>query len=199
LSRVYVAPIVEGHGDVEAVRILLRRVWAHFVGGDILEVLPPARIPKSKLVQRQELIKAVDIACVNASRIPRGERWFILILFDADEDCPATLAGSLREALTSERGHLDIALVIANVEFETWFVAAAESLQRYFNLTGSARTDDPEGSRQGKGAVQWLMGGHYGERADQPSLAAAFDLQLCRSRSPSFDKLCRELERRKSP
>lgn len=36
----------------------------------------------------------------------------------------------------------------------------------------------------------------YSETVDQPAMTAAMDLALCRSRSPSFDKLCRELEKR---
>ena len=35
--------------------------------------------------------------------------------------------------------------------------------------------------------------GHYSETVDQPALTAKMDLDLCRERSPSFDKLCREL------
>lgn len=37
----------------------------------------------------------------------------------------------------------------------------------------------------------------YSETVDQPAMTAAMDLKLCRSRSPSFDKLCRELEKRR--
>jgi hypothetical protein len=33
----------------------------------------------------------------------------------------------------------------------------------------------------------------YSVTADMPRLTAAMDSKLCRSRSPSFDKLCREL------
>jgi hypothetical protein len=36
----------------------------------------------------------------------------------------------------------------------------------------------------------------YAETVDQPRLTAAMDLQMCRERSKSFDKLCRELEKR---
>jgi hypothetical protein len=36
----------------------------------------------------------------------------------------------------------------------------------------------------------------YSETADQPRLTAVLDLSQCRANSPSFDKLCRELEAR---
>jgi len=38
--------------------------------------------------------------------------------------------------------------------------------------------------------------GRYAETIDQVRLTTAMDLNLCRSRSKSFDKLCRELEKR---
>ena len=38
-------------------------------------------------------------------------------------------------------------------------------------------------------------GAKYSESIDQAKLTAHMDLSLCRTRAPSFDKLCRELER----
>ena len=197
MSRIRVAPVVEGHGDVAAIRRLLTRAWAYIAGGGFIDVLQPIRRPKSKLIQPAELIKAVDLAHLKLSKVEPEDRGFILVLFDADEDCPATLASGLRQHLAAQRAHLDVAIVIANVEFETWFVAAAESLLEYFDLTTYVVPDDPEGTRQGKAAVKRLMAGRYGETIDQPRLAGVFDLQRCRERSRSFDKLCRELELRK--
>jgi Domain of unknown function (DUF4276) len=159
LSRIRVAPIVEGHGDASAIGLLLRRAWREVVGGEFIDVLHPIRKPKSKLIQPAELIKAVDLACLNLSNNPSEDRSFILVLFDADEDCPSTLASVLRQELAAERSHLDVAIVIANVEFETWFVAAAESLRPHFDLTASVVSDDPEGARQGKATVKRLKVG----------------------------------------
>ena len=38
MSRLCVAPIVEGHGDDRAIRILLQRIWSELLGGDYVEV-----------------------------------------------------------------------------------------------------------------------------------------------------------------
>ncbi len=91
---------------------------------------------------------------------------------------------------------MDIACVIANVMYETWFVAAAQSLSEYLEFSPQENIPaDPEAAKAGKGWIKKHMKrGHYSETADQPSLTVKMDLALCRTRSKSFDKLCRELE-----
>ena len=200
MNRLRVVPVVEGHGEQQsAIRTLLVRLWTELLGGDYIDVLQPIRIPRSKLIQPAELLRAVDLALLKLQAQSSEDPWFVLVIFDADDDCPAALAAALRQTLGEERSHVDVVVVIANVEFETWFVAAAESLQSYFSNFTSTGTRDPEAARQGKGLVTKWMSGRYGETVDQPRLTAAMDLALCRRNSPSFDKLCRELERRKEP
>jgi hypothetical protein len=91
-----------------------------------------------------------------------------------------------------------MACVLANVEYETWFAAAAESLTKYLDLpAGFTASESPEDARHGKAWVKhYFRGTKYSETQDQPGMTAAMDLALCRRRSPSFDKLCRELEQR---
>ncbi|HEU5118811.1 MAG TPA: DUF4276 family protein, partial [Isosphaeraceae bacterium] len=94
----------------------------------------------------------------------------------------------------------DVACVLANPEYETWFVAAAESLRAYLRLADDETIpDDPEALRMRKAWISQRFPGplHYQETRDQPSMTRAMDLSLCRSRSASFDKLCRELEQRR--
>ncbi|HEX4132769.1 MAG TPA: hypothetical protein VHZ24_22235 [Pirellulales bacterium] len=87
--------------------------------------------------------------------------------------------------------------MVANVEFETWFVAAAESLTDYLDVVASDPPSNPEGDRCGNGWVASRFKGiKYSEAIDQPSLTAKMDLPTCKARSPSFDKLCRELRAR---
>ena len=83
------------------------------------------------------------------------------------------------------------------VEFEAWFLAAAESLRGLRSLAPDlACPPDPEGVR---GAKEWLTdhmtGPHaYSETLDQAPLTERFDFQAAR-RTNSFDKCYRELER----
>jgi hypothetical protein len=125
-----------------------------------------------------------------------GDRSLVLLLFDADDDPPCVLAPRLLAIARVERAHLDVAVVLANPEWETWFAAAAESLTAFFDLTITPPSPDPEGSGQRKGAVRRWMHGQYSETIDQVRLTQAMDLQLCRERAKSFDKFCRELEKR---
>ena len=199
MSRLRVAPIVEGHGDESSIRILLERIWYELLGGEYLDVLQPIRGKRHKLVQAQELGTALDLAVLKLQKRRTGEPEMILVLIDADSDLPCSLGPHVVEMGRHYRGDVDLSCVIANVEYETWFVAAAPSLSEHLNLSGSEADLDPEAARLGKGWIkQRFRSGKYGETVDQPSLTKAMDLALCRAKSPSFDKLCREFEVRLS-
>jgi len=113
------------------------------------------------------------------------------VLLDADDDCPAQLAPKLLSKLrrnSSPSCHL----VLAKCEFESWFLAAADCL-------GLGQV--PVAVEQIRGAKEEVKRrlGRYSEAVDQPKLAAKLakecDPRILRARSPSFDKLCRELEK----
>lgn len=199
MKRLHIAPIIEGHGEQSSVPHLLRRIWHELLQCETgLNVLRPIRISRSKLVKPSEMIRATDIAATNLKHVSTSDPAFILVLFDADDDLPCVLAPRLLDEIRRERATYDVALVIANVEYETWFVAAAESLASFFEPNAmSSIPDDPEAKRAGKGWVQrFALAARYAEPLEQPRMTAKLDLQLCRSRSRSFDKLCRELEAR---
>ena len=149
MSRIRVIPIVEGHGEVESIRVLLERIWREVVGGEYIEVVQPIRRPKSKLVTDAGLDEAIGLAEVE--RAPRSYPTFVLLLLDADESCPAMLATGLRKIVQRHQDHLDVAIVIANVEYETWFVAAADAkpLADRFDLARITLTQKP-GRRQAR-------------------------------------------------
>jgi hypothetical protein len=198
MSRLNVAPIVEGHGEQRsAIRTLISRVWLEIAGGEYVNVLRPIRQPRSQLMKQAGLLRAIDLADLKLRELPKGDNSLVLVLFDADQDLPCVLAPALLKMIRSERRHLDISVVLPNPEFETWFAAAAKSLGDYFDLSLVEPAPDADAAGQRKGAVRRWMHGHYGETVDQPRLTAAMDLALCRSRSKSFDKLCRELEKRR--
>jgi hypothetical protein len=187
---VRLACLVEGHGEVEALPVLLRRLAA---GWQLpVEVDKPLRLPKERLLKRQgELERAIQLAAFRAG--PRGA---ILILLDADDDCPAIEGPNLARRARA-LGRLPIGVVLAKSEFEAWFLAAAESLAGYRGLPQALEApEDPETIR---GAKEWLdkrmSPNGYAPAIDQAPLAARFDIETARRRSPSFDKFCREVER----
>lgn len=199
MSRLRVLPIVEGHGESAAVRILLERIWVELLGGEHVDVLRPIRQPRSKLVQREGLQHAVDLASrkLKASAAPDDPR-LILILIDADHDLPCVLGPGLLRWGRETQADMDVACVLANVEYETWFVASAESLGNHIDMAvGEPAPDAPEEKRAAKHWIQQrFKGTRYSPTVDQPSMTKVMDLARCRERSPSFDKLCRELEKR---
>jgi hypothetical protein len=193
--RLRVAPIVEGHGEEYAVRTLLTRVWHELLGGDFIDVIRPIRGKRHQLVRPKDLERAIGLAALKLAEVQSEDASVILVLLDADDDAPCTLAPKLLAAARAYRPDLDVACVLANVEYETWFVGAAASLTTFLAAPEGA-TEQPEHLRRGKGWVQAHFIGptRYSETLDQPRLTAAMDLRMCRASCPSFDKLCRELE-----
>lgn len=183
--------IVEGHGEVEAVPILLRRIVATMARSADLEFAKPIRVARNGLLKAGELERAVELAARLA-----GAEGAILILLDADDDCPSELAPDLLERARAARPDRAIRVVLAKREFEAWFVAAAESLAGRRGLEPSlAAPRDAEGIRDAKG---WLsdhmpVGQAYRATLDQPAFTAALDLDTAKRHSPSFDKLCRDI------
>jgi hypothetical protein len=184
--------IVEGEGDELALPVLIRRIAAGLNPPAYVDVFVGKRAPRSALVQEGGIEAAVELT----ARIG-GPQCAMLILLDADDDCPKTLAPDLlRRALTARPDH-SIGLVLAMREYEAWFLAAAASLAGKRGLPVNLQPpDQPEGIR---GAKEWLRerlprGQRYHETADQPALTALFDLQQARTTN-SFDKCYREIER----
>jgi hypothetical protein len=185
-----IVPIVEGKGDVEAVPLLLRRVFHEYLVQTGIEILRSIRVPKTKLLKEGELERTVELA---ARQTQDGDA--VVILIDADDDCPAQLAPQLLSRAQTRRPDRAMRVVLANREYEAWFIAAAESIGGYRHLQPDLTApDDPEAIRDAKG---WLtrnsrMGNAYRETLDQPALTRVFDLERAR-KSLSFDKLCRDL------
>lgn len=182
-----IACIVEGHGEVEAVPILIRRMASDI--GIYPDILPPMRVPASKLRKAGELERAVEFAARKC-----GDGGAILILLDADDDCPAELGPELLFRSVQARADRRIGVVLAKREYEAWFLAATESLAGRRGLPADlASPPDPEAIRDAKGWLADRMGGgSYSETTDQPALTAQFDMNAAGT-SDSFDKCRREI------
>ncbi|WP_419167161.1 DUF4276 family protein [Candidatus Palauibacter sp.] len=183
---------MEGHGEAEAVRILIDRIALALVPTTYMKVGSPLRVPRDKLVRRPgELERYVRLAANQGG--PDGR---ILILFDADDDCPRSLATNLLARATEARSDRRIQVVIAKREYEAWFLAAAESIAASKRVEGPiSRPDDPEAIRDAKGRLSAILGKPHAYQPvrDQAALTAVFDLEEARRYSPSFDKMCRAI------
>lgn len=188
-----IACIVEGHGEVEAVPILVRRVAERVDPSLFIRIPRPLRITRSQLLRPRELERAIELAARQVG--PQGG---ILVLIDSDDDCPAELGPQLLDRARQARGGIPIGVVLAKREFEGWFLASAESLRGRRGLPDDLLPPpDPESVR---GAKEWIarhMIGtvSYSETIDQPALTAIFNLDQAAARANSFDKCLREVTR----
>ena len=186
MSR-YIVPIVEGQGDVEAVPILLRRLLYERAEHFGLYVAKPIRVPRDKLLKQGVLERYVELAVQTREGCEA-----VLVLFDADDDCPAQLGPKLTERAKTATG-LPILVALAKTEFESWFVGSIESLRDTCSIDPSAESPaDPESIRGAKGWIRKRMPSNrcYSEPTDQPTLAAKFDIDIASEHCPSFRRLC---------
>jgi hypothetical protein len=119
---------------------------------------------------------------------------WILVLLDADDDCPAELAPQVLERARAVVPHRSVSIVLANREYEAWFLAAAPSLngQRGFTFDNPPGFD-PERPRDAKGWLgERIAGGTYRETTDQPAFSERMYLKQAFDLSRSFRKLCSE-------
>lgn len=99
---------------------------------------------------------------------------------------------------TAARPDKQVSVILANREFEAWFLAAAPSLAGQFGFPAEfPRPQNPETPRDCKGLLTRARpkGQPYKETVDQAPLTSAFDLKMAREHSDSFDKFYREISR----
>ncbi len=196
--------IVEGHGEVRAVPILAYR-WLHLQGLTGEFFVPDLAI------------NAKGCGNLTAPYDPRAHRGIehyvrralrarpaaILAIVDADEEClkrppDRTLGPELLARAQAVASGVPVGVVVANREFEAWFLAELASLQRAGAIPKEAAEipGDPEARTGCKAAVGRLLGEPYEPTVHQAELARALTFSPeARASSPSYDKLVRELER----
>ena len=189
---VQIASIVEGHGECEAVPILVRRIAQELDPALDPAIHPVLRVPSSRLVKQGEIERAIELAARKNSG-----RGGILVLLDCDDGCPAEEGPQLLRRATGAKVDLPVSVVMAKREYEAWFLAAAESLRGQRGLPADLIA--PEQPENIRGAKEWLAdrmprGQSYSESSDQPAFTAIFDMNAAR-RTDSFDKCYREIVR----
>ncbi len=188
-----VVAIVEGDGEVVALPVLLRRLCEWRSPTIYAELLPPIRVRRDRFLNRDdEFRRHLLLAAAKC-----GEEGWILVLLDADDDCPAEVANQILARARDVVPHRRVSVVLANREYEAWFIASAVSLngQRGFAV-GPHDAIEAERPRDAKGWIKARMpGGAYGETTDQPAFSAQMDLTLAFANSRSFRKLCAEWDR----
>ncbi|MHB1274089.1 MAG: DUF4276 family protein [Rhodanobacter sp.] len=185
-----IASIVEGHGEVQALPILLRRLLEWKPSASAVNPLQPIRVHRDRFLKKDdEFRKQLLLAAAKS-----GDGGWILIVLDADDGCPATLGADIVRRAQQHVSHRRVSAILANREYEAWFIAAAHSLNgvRGFGLPPEEDVD-AEVPRDAKGWMERRMNGRtYREVLDQPAFTSKFDLQQAFDNSRSFRKLCKE-------
>jgi len=203
----YVAPIVEGRTEVRSVERMLQRAWVELLQGpERLQVLQPTRGNRDALIDtnRDDLANKLGQGHAKLSQqLVRDSagRGLLLLLLDAEGDCPKELAPALLQAARQAQGNADIACVLAKHMLENWIVGGASTLAGVNGLPDPL----PERSQfeECSGAA-WLeaqlrkknKARKYKKTADAEIFVRFMNVAECRANCPSFDKLCRELAAR---
>jgi hypothetical protein len=181
--------IVEGHGEEEAVPLLVKRIAA-WLDPSLTVNVPKIRVPKTKLIKEAETKRTIEFMARKA-----GPAAPILIVLDADDDAPCVLGPQLLGWAREARPDRDVGVVVAVREYEAWFLAAAPSLVRCRGLPSEIEpVTTPEGRHNPKKWLEERLPNGYSETLDQPALTHAMSLELARS-ADSFDKMIREVAR----
>ena len=184
-----IVTIVEGPGEVEAMPILIRRIAEVAAPETVPHVPRPIRVKRDRFLKENELERYVDLAGRQAG--PDGG---VLIVLDADDDCPPELASTILGRATRARSDRLIKVVLARREYEAWFLAAADSIAGLRGLPSDLTPPaNAESIRNAKGWLTSSMppGRAYKETRDQPALTSLFELATARRGAPSFDKMWR--------
>ena len=182
--------IVEGRGDERALpslirRILHERLFRYDIG------IGKSQVAKGKENLVGKFEKFVEYAM--------GENpSAILVLVDADEDCPVELARGLARKAEALNAPVPIAIVCAKSEYETWFICSlsdseGSGIRRNLGLQSSVVC--PENAESIRDAKSWLTGRMPRNRAynpptDQDDLTHHIAIELVLKKSRSFRRLC---------
>jgi hypothetical protein len=204
-KRRVIVPIVEGHGEERAVPCLIRRWLQYRCWHQYFDVPDRAINAKGcgnlKAAYNKERHIGIEHYIKAALKCHPDA---ILVILDADDEClnrePGNELGpELLARAKAVAGHLPLAVVVANREYEAWFLANIASIRaaglfpNRVNLQGDLV---PESPRDCKGIIAKLMGCPYEETVHQLKLTSRLTFSSgIQYRSPSYGKLLRDLER----
>ena len=179
--------MVEGHGELKAMRVLVDRILAS--EGRFQAIGRPLRVKRYSVVKPDELERAIEVAL----RTREGVTTLMLVL-DADDDCPKRCAPWLLEKgrqLLGGRVHWSV--VLASREYEAWFLGGIRGLLGGLAAPLVPIPQDVESVRDAKGLLGRALGVRYSETIDQAGFTARFNLTDALLACRSLRKLRKEL------
>jgi hypothetical protein len=204
--KLRILAIVEGHGEQTAVPALLRRWFQHrrfrnFETPELAIRASGSGALKCPHDADDELGIEYYVELAARER-PDG----ILVMLDADDECLKPRTPSYRglgpELLKRARAvapHIPIEVVVANREYEVWFLASLASLRRATRIPRGRRLPTPlsdiESIRDCKKRLTQVLGRPYEETTDQPDFTEVLSFTPAMARrSRSYRKLLKALD-----
>jgi hypothetical protein len=189
-----IVPIVEGPGEVTAVPVLLQKLLKEMDCHNIQVAIP------KNAHGRGTLEKLLEKFIQHAWR--ERDCGAILVLLDADKDCPKDLAKGFSRRIEAMGIIHPVVIVCAKHMYETWFLASLETIagkklgERPGLLGGIPSPEDVEsvGGAKGRLSHHFPMGRAYKETEDQEAMTRLLNTRLARDRSRSFRRLWHAIE-----
>jgi uncharacterized protein DUF4276 len=189
----FIASIVEGHGEVQAVPVLLRRLASTVAPEIELRLNPALRVKVASFLAEDDggyFEKYIELAARKAKAWPKS---CVLILLDCENVCASQLGPKILQRAINCRPDVSYLVVLAHREYETWFLAAAESLREVCGLPNDLHPpQNVESIRDAKGWLSQKMPVPYNEPEHQPRMTSEFDFDQARqthSFSRAYEKL----------
>jgi hypothetical protein len=183
---VVIQPLVEGHGEVDAIPVLLRRLQ-QVTERYGFKINRPFRRKRSELTTEASVRHSVGLALV-------PDCVGIIIVFDSDDDPACTIGPNVQGWAQAAAGTIPCQVVAITREYEAWFISAVESLRGISGISSAATSHPaPETVRDAKRALEasMLPGSFYSPTVDQATLTARLDLAVVHRRCRSFRKMAK--------
>ena len=189
-----IVPVVEGAGDVAALPGLLTRILLEKYNRTDVIVAQG----KSKVVVangRMKLESKLEQFLQHAHNKPECSA--ILVLLDADDDCPVTVSKQLSQRCEQFRSICPVQVVYADRSYESWFLASLDTIRGQGVIPDTVSI--PTAVEDINNPKQWLTdqmppGRAYKETTHQASFSGLIDTELAFQKSRSFRRLCHALE-----
>ena len=171
-----IVPLVEGDGDADALpELLVRILHEKYNRYDVLVAQGKTKVVKAN--GRSNLEKKLHRFLAHAQKKPKCGA--ILILVDADIDCPVKLGEDISQRRTQIGTKYPVQIVCARRSYESWFLASLNTIKGLHGIpTTTTLSGEPEAVPNPK---QWLSnqmpsGQAYKETLHQASFSRAIVL-----------------------
>ena len=189
-----IVPVVEGAGDADALPGLLGRILRErFNRPDVIVAQGKSGVVNAN--GRQNLERKLENFLQHAQNKPQCDA--ILVLLDADDDCPVALAQGLLERCERMGLNRPVQIVCAHRSYESWFLTSLDTIKGQRGISDTAVLS--QAAEDVSNPKQWLTdqmptGQAYKETIHQASLSQSVDIGMAHRNSRSFRRLCHALE-----